>query len=73
MMIELLFGVLLQGLKVWSDKDAAKHLNKVYSLKSEWLSEYSKPRGERNNGKLDEIESELYLIARVYAEHGEKK
>lgn len=72
-MTELLFGVLLQGLRLWNDKQSTKYLDKVISLKKEWLEEYSKPRAERDNSNLDEIESQLYLIAKVFSEIKDKK
>jgi hypothetical protein len=72
-MIEALFGVLLQGLKLWNTKESTKYLDKVISLRSEWLEEYSKPRAERDNSKLDDIESALYIIARTFSEINIKK
>lgn len=72
-MTEILFGVLLQGLKIWQDKSANKYLNRVIELRKSWLKEYSKPRHQRNNSDLDEIEAELYIISRTFMDMGGKK
>jgi hypothetical protein len=72
-MVEALFGVLLQGLKLWNTKEGTKYLDRVISLRSEWLEEYSKPRTERDNSRLDDIESALYIIARTFSDINIKK
>ena len=72
-MTEILFSVLLQGLKLWNDKQAGKYLDKVISLQNEWLEEYAKPRTERNNSILDETESQLYMIAKLFSNISLKK
>ena len=69
-MTELLFGVLLQGLKIWGTEQAMKYHNRVIELRTEWLAEYSKPRSQRNNSNLDEIQLELEIIAKTFAELG---
>lgn len=72
-MTEILFGVLLSGLKLWESKDSRKYIDKVIELRTSWMAEYAKPRGERDNEALDEIESTLYLISKAFSEVGEKK
>lgn len=72
-MTELLFGVLLQGLKLWNTEAAQKYHNKVISLREDWLKEYGKPRHQRNNSNLDEIELELAIIAKTFSELGALK
>jgi hypothetical protein len=69
-MVEVLFGVLMQGLKLWNHKEGGKYLDRVIRLKSDWTEEYSKPRAKRNNSNLDEIELELVLIAKTFTEMG---
>ena len=72
-MTELLFGVLLQGLKLWNTKEANKYLDRIIKLREQWLEEYAKPRQKRNNSNLDEIELELAIIAKTFAEQGAAK
>jgi hypothetical protein len=72
-MTEILFGVLLTGLKLWESKESRKYLDKVIELRQSWIEEYSKPRGQRDNETLDEIETQLYLISKVFSEVGNKK
>lgn len=72
-MTEVLFSVLLSGLKLWESKESRKYIDKVIELRTNWLTEYSKPRGERDNETLDEIETQLFLISKVFSEVGEKK
>lgn len=72
-MTEVLFSVLLSGLKLWESKESRKYIDKVIELRTNWLAEYSKSRGERDNETLDEIETQLFLISKVFSEVGEKK
>lgn len=72
-MTEILFGVLLSGLKLWESKESRKYIDKVIELRKAWLDQYAMPRGQRDNEELDEIETQLYLIAKVFSEVGVKK
>jgi hypothetical protein len=72
-MTQLLFGVLLQGLKILGTQQATKYHDRVLQLRKSWLEEYSKPRSERSNSDLDEIELELAVIAKTFAELGDIK
>jgi len=65
-MVEVLFGVLLQGLKLWNTKESTKYLDEVLSLKKEWMDEYNKPRELRSNANLDELELRLELISKHF-------
>lgn len=69
-MTELLFGVLLQGLKLWNTEAAQKYHDRVIGLRNDWIKEYSKPRSQRNNSTLDEIQMELEIIAKAFTELG---
>lgn len=71
-MTALLFGVLIEGLKLMNTKESNKYLDRVIKLQKEWLEEYSKPRAERNNANLDEIEAELSIIAKTFINYGPK-
>ena len=63
----------MSGLKLWESKESRKYIDKVIELRSSWMEEYAKPRGKRDNETLDEIESSLYLIAKVFSEVGGEK
>lgn len=65
-MVEVLFGVLLQGLKLWNTKESTKYLDEVLKLQRSWLEEYQKPRHLRSNSNLDEYEQQLYLISKQF-------
>lgn len=65
-MIEVLFGVLLQGLKLWNTKESSKYLDEVLELQRNWLDEYQKPRAQRSNANLDSIEQQLFLISKLF-------
>ena len=69
-MTELLIGVLLQGLKLWTSKESTKYVDRVLKLQSGYVEEYNKPRAERNNAKLDEIQEELEMISKVFITTG---
>lgn len=63
-------GVLLQGLKLWSSKESTKYVDRVLKLQSSYLEEYNKPRSQRNNAALDEIQDELEMISKVFITMG---
>ena len=65
-MIEVLFGVLVEGLKLWNSKEATKYIDEIYQLQKDWLSEYEKPRKDRNNSELDDIEQRLHIIGKIF-------
>lgn len=65
-MVEVLFGVLLEGLKLWNSKESTKYLDEVLALKQSWLDEYNKPRNQRSNANLDDIELRLQLISKTF-------
>lgn len=65
-MIEVLFGVLLQGLKLANSKESTKYLDEVLDLQTRWLNEYKKPRSLRSNANLDDIELRLQNISQLF-------
>lgn len=65
-MIEVLFGVLLQGLKLANSKESTKYFDEIKDLQEQWLNEYKKPRHLRSNATLDDIELRLQLISQLF-------
>jgi hypothetical protein len=65
-MVEVLFSVLLQGLKLWNSKESTKYLDEVLELQKAWQDEYLKPRNLRSNSELDSIELRLELISKNF-------
>lgn len=65
-MVNLLLGVLEQGFKLWNTKEGTKFLDKIINLKMEWYEEYAKPLDRRSDRRLDELESELRIIAESF-------
>jgi hypothetical protein len=65
-MIELLFGVLHEGLKLLNTKESNKYLDEIISLREQWLNEYNKPKKSRSHADLDSIELRLSIIARSF-------
>lgn len=65
-MVGVLFGVLLQGLKLYNTKESTKYLDEVLELQREWQKEYNKPRSQRSNANLDDIELRLELIGKHF-------
>lgn len=64
-MIEVLFGTLEAGLKLWGTEEANKYLDEVAELKKEWYYEYNKT--EHDNALLDNIERELRIICEAFS------
>ena len=72
-MIELVFGVLVEGLKLWNTKESTKYLDEVIKLREDWLNEYNKPKNLRSNADLDAIELRLSLLARTFIDTAGKQ
>lgn len=71
-MIELVFGVLIEGLKLWNAKESNKYLNEVIKLREDWLNEYNKPKASRSNADIDAIELRLGIIAKSFIDSAGK-
>jgi hypothetical protein len=67
-MVKLLMGVLEQGLIAWNSHERTKYLDKLIKLKKEWHEEYNKPLDIRSDQRLDDIESELRILAESFIE-----
>lgn len=65
-MIELLIGVLLEGLKLKNTKESLKYIDEVIRLQRDWLYQYNLPREKRNNESLDYIEGQIFLISKAF-------
>lgn len=65
-MVEVLFGVLLQGLKLANSKESTKYLDEVLELQKKWMEEYAKPRKNRSNANLDQYELDLVRISKHF-------
>jgi hypothetical protein len=63
-MVELILGVLEQGLKLWNSHESTKYLDKLIKLKKEWYETYNAPK--RDHNKLDDIERELRILAESF-------
>ena len=72
-MTALLFQVLVEGLKLWNTKEGTKHLDRIIRLQTEWIEHYSKPRSQRSNNDLDEIEAELEIISKAWINYRKKE
>lgn len=64
--IQLILGVLEQGLKLWNSKEADKYISKLVKLKKEWYEEYNKPLDQRSDIKLDFIELQLRILCQSF-------
>lgn len=65
-MFTLLLGVLEQSLKAWNSHEKNKYIDRVISIKKEWNEEYAKPSDVISHNRLDELESELRIIAESF-------
>lgn len=48
-------------------KERRKYIDRKLELEKAWYEEYNKPRKERDNAALDNIEFELCLLAKTIA------
>lgn len=72
-MVEVLFGVLLQGLKLWNHKEGTKYIDEVIKLQQDYQNEYNKPRHKRDNNELDSIQLRLELLSKHFIASAGKK
>jgi hypothetical protein len=64
--VQLILGVLEQGLKLWNSKEADKYISKLIKLKKEWYEEYNKPLDQRSDVRLDYIELQLRILCQSF-------
>lgn len=63
-MTELLLGVAKEALALINTEESRKYQVKLLKLSEEWNAEINKPRAQRNNANLDDIDFRLRDIAR---------
>lgn len=57
-----ILGIIQAVLSIWESKEKDKYNSQVLELKRVWLEEFNKPRGERDNGVMDNAEIELRMV-----------
>lgn len=60
-MIQSILSLVDAVLSIVEIKMRRKYIDKVEGLRRDWYAEFNKPREERNNAVLDNIELELRL------------
>ena len=73
MELDLLLGVLKEGLKLWNSKDSTKYLDKVMKLEKEYYEELSRPSSDRSDFKLDIILLQLRILSQSFIQYPNKK
>lgn len=73
MELDLLLGVLKEGLKLWNSKDSTKYLDKVIKLEKEYYEELSNPSSDRSDFKLDSILLQLRILSQSFIQYPNKK
>lgn len=71
--LNIVLGILKEGLKLWNAKEASKYIDRVTSLEKEYYEELSKPFDDRSQLYLDERLLELNTIAKNFVEYASKK
>jgi hypothetical protein len=71
--IELLFGVLEQGFKLWNTKEGNKYRDRVIELKEEYYEELKKPENIRSQLYLDERLLDLGNLASSFISYSPNK
>lgn len=66
MELQLVLGILKEGLKLWNSKEASKYLDKVIKLEKDYFEEYNKPSNIRSDLTLDSILLELKIISKNF-------
>lgn len=72
-MIETIFPVLEQGLRLWNTKESRKYLDQVIELKRKWYEEYNKPQDIRSDAVLDNIQFELRILSLAFVSNSGKQ
>lgn len=73
MKLELILGVLKEGLKLWNAKESSKYIDKVIKLEKEYYEELSKPEDERSQLTLDQCLLDLSRIAENFVKYSSEK
>lgn len=73
MKLELILGVLKEGLKLWNAKESSKYIDRVIKLEKEYYEELSRPEDERSQLALDKCLFELSSIAENFVKYSGKK
>jgi hypothetical protein len=72
MELNLVLGILKEGLKLWNSKEASKYLDKVIRLEKEYYEELQKDSEDRSDFKLDSILLELRVISQSFVQYFNK-
>jgi hypothetical protein len=73
MKLELILGVLKEGLKLWNAKEGSKYLDRVIKLEKEYYEELSQPEPKRSQFYLDKRMRELNSIAENFIKYRTEK
>lgn len=65
-MTAALLAALVESLKLWNTKEGTKYLDRMIKLDQEWNEIIGKPRAQRSNRELDEIELEVESISKAW-------
>ncbi len=61
-MIQSIIALAEIALRLWASMEKRKYQDKLLGLKRKWRDEWNKPKGERSNAVLDNIEFEIRLL-----------
>ena len=73
MNLELILGVLKEGLTLWNSKESSKYIDKVIKLEKEYYEELSKPEDERSQLTLDQCLLDISIIAENFVKYARKE
>lgn len=71
--LDLVLGILKEGLTLWNNKESTKYLDKVVKLEKEYYEELNKPLDARSDLRIDEILLELTIISKSFVMFPGKK
>jgi hypothetical protein len=71
--LELILGILKEGLKLANSKEATKYLDQVVKIEKSYYEELSKSEADRSQLYLDERLLELETIASNFIKFANKK
>ena len=66
-MFESLAAALSAGLTLWKDKNRTKYVDALMRLRREYYAESNKPDSQRSDAVLDNLESELRILASAFS------
>lgn len=66
--VSVILEILKSGLSLWDSKEKTKYIDKLMKIEKEIYEEESKPLEERDQAVIDNLNFDLLLVSRAFAQ-----